>query len=327
MGGARSDRRASIFPRLERHPLSDRPERQHDQSRRPGPRFTVIVPTFDRPAPLAACVRALRALERPGGTLEIVIVNDGGRPPSADVVPAGETGLEIRVVEQRNAGPASARNAGAAAARGEWLAFTDDDCLPEPGWLSAFDAALRATPDALAGGRTVNALPDSVFADTSQRLADFVSSYFDGGATGRFFTSNNIAVSRAAFLAAGGFDASFPFSAGEDRELCDRWSAQGRPSITVTGAVVRHAHRLSARRFLRQHFTYGRGAVAFRRVRTESGRPVRIDPAFYARSMAYALRGGIARGTVRALLTALAHTAYAAGLLWESRRATREPVR
>ena len=308
--------------------MSERPERQHEQPRRPGPRFTVIVPTFDRPEPLAACVRALRALERPGGALEIVIVNDGGRPPSAEVMRAGEAGLDIRVVEQRNAGPASARNAGAAAARGEWLAFTDDDCLPEPGWLSAFDAALRATPDALAGGRTVNALPDSVFADTSQRLADFVSSYFDGGATGRFFTSNNIAVSRAAFLAAGGFDASFPFSAGEDRELCDRWSAQGRPSLTVPGAVVRHAHRLTARRFLRQHFTYGRGAVAFRRVRADSGRPVRIDPSFYARSMSYALRGGgIGRGTVRAMLTALAHAAYATGLLWESRRATREPTR
>jgi GT2 family glycosyltransferase len=310
--------------------LSDRPERQHDQARQPGPRFTVIVPTFDRPEPLAACVRALRALERPGGTLEIVIVNDGGRPPSAGVVCSnGETGLEIRVIEQRNAGPASARNAGAAAARGEWLAFTDDDCLPEPGWLSAFGAALIASPAALMGGRTVNAFPDSIFAETSQRLADFVSSYFDGGATGRFFTSNNIAVSRAGFLQAGGFDARFPFSAGEDRELCDRWSAQGRPSLTVPDAVVRHAHRLSARRFLRQHFTYGRGAVAFRRVRAESGRPVRIDPAFYARSMAYALRDdGFARGGMRAALTALAHGAYAAGLLWESRRrTTREPAR
>ena len=311
--------------------MSERPERQHDQSRRPGPRFTVIVPTFDRPGPLAACVQALRALDRPGGALEIVIVNDGGRPPSPDVLrPApGDTGLEIHVVEQHNAGPASARNAGAAAARGEWLAFTDDDCLPDPRWLSAFDAALRASPAALVGGRTVNAFPDSVFADASQRLADFVSSYFDGGATERFFTSNNIAISREGFLAIGGFDTSFPYSAGEDRELCDRWSAQGRPSLAVPEAVVRHAHRLSARGFLRQHFTYGRGAVAFRRVRAESGRPVRIDPAFYTRSMAHALRdGGPARGVVRATLTGFAHAAYAAGLVWESRRrATRGPAR
>jgi GT2 family glycosyltransferase len=302
--------------------LSERPERQLD-SPRPGPRFTVIVPTYERPAPLAACVRALRALERPGGSLEILIVNDGGRPAAADVIsPATDDGtLELRVVDQANAGPASARNRGAAEARGELLAFTDDDCLPERGWLTAFDAALRATPGALVGGRTVNAFSDSVFADTSQRLADFVSAYFDGGSAGRFFTSNNIAVARDAFLETGGFDTSFPFSAGEDRELADRWSAQGRPSLTAPDAVVRHAHRLSARGFVRQHFTYGRGAVAFRRVRADSGRPVRVDPAFYAKSLAYALRGGGVRAPARAGLTTLAHAAYAAGLLYESRRA------
>jgi GT2 family glycosyltransferase len=303
--------------------LSEHPERQHDLPRRPdlSPRFTVIVPTFERPAPLAACVGALRALDRPGGSLEIVIVNDGGRPPAPDTVRAADDAtLVLRVVDQRNAGPASARNRGAAEARGEFLAFTDDDCLPDRGWLTAFDAALRATPDALVGGRTVNAIPDSVFADTSQRLADFVSSYFHGGAMGRFFTSNNLAVAREAFLAAGGFDTSFPFSAGEDRELGDRWSAQGRPSVTAPDALVRHAHRLSARGFLRQHFTYGRGAVAFRRVRAESGRPVRVDPAFYLQSLAYALRGGGVRAPARAALTAIAHAAYAAGLLYESRR-------
>lgn len=309
--------------------MSERPERQHDQPRRPGPRFTVIVPTFDRPEPLAACVRALRAVERPGGTLEIVIVNDGGRPPSAEVVrsAAGETGLEIHVVEQRNAGPASARNAGAAAARGEWLAFTDDDCLPDPGWLAAFDTVLRAVPDALVGGRTVNALPDSVFADASQSLVDFAASYFDGGTTGRFFTSNNLAVARDSFLAAGGFDTRFAICAGEDREFSDRWSAQGRPSVAAPDALVRHAHRLSLRGFVRQHFTYGRGAVTFRRVRAEAGRPVRIDPAFYVRSLSYALRAGGMRAPMRAMGHALAHAAYAAGLFWESRRrATRDPA-
>jgi GT2 family glycosyltransferase len=302
--------------------LNDRPERQHDQSRRPGPRFTVIVPTFARPMQLSACVRALRGLERPGGTLEIVIVNDGGPALATEIVAstADDAGFELRVVEQRNAGPATARNTGAAEARGQWLAFTDDDCLPDVRWLTAFDAVLRDAPDALVGGRTVNALPDSVFADTSQRLADFVSSYFDGGAAGRFFTSNNLAVARDAFLAMGGFDTRFPFSAGEDRELGDRWSAEGRPSLTAHDAIVRHAHRLTARGFVRQHFTYGRGAVAFRRVRAESGRPVRIDPAFYARSLSFALRGGGVRAPARAALTALAHASYAAGLLYESRR-------
>ncbi|HEX7981545.1 MAG TPA: glycosyltransferase [Gemmatimonadaceae bacterium] len=302
--------------------MTEQAESRTESAPRFAVRFSVIVPTYERPAHITACVAALRRIERPGGTIEIVIVNDGG-----SALPTGisddSDGCEVRVVEQANAGPAAARNTGAMMARGECLAFTDDDCRPEPGWLGAFDAALRAQPDALAGGRTLNAI-DSPYAETSQLLADFVTSYFDGGAGGRFFTSNNLAVSREQFLAAGSFDTSFPFAAGEDRELCDRWSAQGRPSVRVESAVVRHVHALSARRFVRQHFTYGRGGAAFRRVRTAADRPVRIEPGFYARSLAHAWRGspGV-RGAQYVALTMLAHASYAAGLLWESRRLRR----
>jgi GT2 family glycosyltransferase len=295
-----------------------------EPAHRSGLRFSGVVPTYDRPAQLAACVAALERMETPGGVLEIVVVNDGGAPPPPELTSrasrAGDA-CELRIIDQRNAGPAAARNTGAAAARGEYVAFTDDDCLPEPGWLTAFDAALRQTPHALAGGRTINAIAGNLYAEASQQLADFVAAYFDGGAGGRFFTSNNIALARETFLAIGGFDTRFPSSAGEDRELCDRWSAQGRASVSVPEAVVRHAHVLTARRFLRQHFAYGRGAAAFRRVRAESGRPVRVDTAFYLRSLSYPFGRALgARAPLVALLVAVAHAAYAAGLLWESTR-------
>ena len=283
-------------------------------------RFSVVVPTYDRPKHIEACVAALRRLERPARPLEIVIVNDGGATLPTGISDDLGDGCDVRVVEQANAGPAAARNTGARMARGVFLAFTDDDCRPEPGWLAAFDAALREHPDALAGGRTLNAI-DSSFAEASQLLADFVSSYFDGGPSGRFFTSNNIAVAREPFLASGGFDTSFPFSAGEDRELCDRWSAQGRPSVRVEGAVIRHEHALTARRFVRQHFTYGRGGAAFRRKRASTDRPVAVEPGFYAKSLAHAWRHSPGtRGALYVALTMLAHASYTAGLLWESRR-------
>src|SRR5439155_15998009 len=46
----------------------------------------------------------------------------------------------------RRAGPAIARNLAVAEARGEVLAFTDSDCIPEPGWLKAGVAALESDP-------------------------------------------------------------------------------------------------------------------------------------------------------------------------------------
>ena len=303
--------------------MIDRAEFRTEPTSRFEVRFSIIVPTYNRPEHIAACVASLRRLDQPDGGVEIVIVNDGGAALPTGISDDVGDGREVRVVEQANAGPATARNTGARMARGTLLAFTDDDCRPEPGWLVAFDAALRAQPDALAGGRTLNAI-DSIYAEASQLLADFVASYFDGGVSGRFFTSNNLAVSREAFLASGAFDTSFPFSAGEDRELCDRWSAQGRPSVRVESAVIRHEHALTAWRFVRQHFTYGRGGAAFRRKRAATDRPVVVVPGFYAKSLAYAWRHSPGtRGALYVALTMLAHASYAAGLLLESRRLRR----
>ena len=301
--------------------MTERPEFRTQPAPRSSVRFSVIVPTYQRPAHIAACVAALRRVERPGGELEVVVVNDGGDAlPASLTSGAHDDSFSVRVIDQNNAGPGPARNAGAAVARGELLAFTDDDCRPDVGWLVAFDAALRAEPNALAGGRTVNALTSNPYAEASQRLVDFVAAYFHGGVGGRFFTSNNLAVSRDAFLAFGGFATRFTRFTAEDREFCDRWSAEGRPSVSVPNAVVQHYHDLSAARFLRQHFGYGRGAAGFRRVRAAAGRPSRVDPSFYVQSLRYAANGRGLHGIVEGALVALAHAVQAAGLLYESSR-------
>jgi glycosyltransferase involved in cell wall biosynthesis len=279
-----------------------------------GPAWSVIVPTRNRPQRLALCLAALARLSPPPGGYEIIIVNDGG------ISPGGAAGETVRFIEQRHAGPAAARNHGAHAARGRWLAFTDDDCEPAPDWLLAFDRSLSLQPEALAGGTVANVV-DSVFSEASQRLAGFVAAWFDGAGRERFFTSNNIASARATFLEAGGFDTGFGTAAGEDREFCDRWSAQGRPSILVADAYVRHAHALSLRGFVRQHFAYGRAAAIFRARRSDAGRPVRIEPGFYVASLRHAARAGSPlRASTLAACTLAAHAAYGAGLVAQSLR-------
>ncbi len=246
------------------------------------------------------------------------MVNDGGVEP-AEAARGVEQGsaTAIRFLTQPNAGPASARNQGARAALGSLLAFTDDDCQPESGWLQAFERGLAAQPGALAGGVVTNAVTGSMFSEASQLLASFVAEWFDGATDrGRFFTTNNIAVARADFDDAGGFATSFGTAAGEDREFCDRWSAQRRPSLVVADAVVHHFHALTLGSFLRQHFAYGRGARRFRSIRSDVGRPVRIDPGFYVASVRYAASGQpVGRGAMLAACIVLAHAAYVMGLV------------
>jgi len=280
------------------------------------PAWSVIVPTYNRPERLAACVRALAAMRPPPGGFEIVIVNDGGIAPEPDIEAAAASGgaLAVQLVTREHGGPAGARNAGAARARGQTLAFTDDDCEPATDWLLHLDAAHAAAADALIGGAVVNGLPENRFSEASQQLVQFVMDWFDGVARERFFTSNNLCIRRAAFHEIGGFDTSFP-PAAEDREFCDRWHAAGRTSVREPRALVVHYHELGFTSFLRQHFTYGVGARSFRRTRARSRRHVRIDPGFYVASLQSALRARpFRRGASQAFWTGVAHAAYATGL-------------
>lgn len=282
------------------------------------PFFSVVVPTRDRPAQLAECLRALARQDYPPDRFEVIVVDDGSAAVPAR--PAGEFGglSDVRLLAQANAGPAAARNRGAAQARGRFLAFTDDDCAPDAVWLRALAARFAETPDCLVGGRTVNALPANPCSETSQLIIEVVYEHYNSGRAGpRFFASNNLAAPAELFRAAGGFDETFKTS--EDRELCDRWLARGLRLSYAPDAIVRHAHELTPRALWRQHFGYGRGACRFHRARAARGAGTfRPEGAFYLKLLRASL--GRARGPAALAPPALllwAQAANAAGFFYE----------
>ncbi len=78
-----------------------------------------------------------------------IIVADNASPEGEAAIAALIAGrAELTIVAERGAG--AARNGGAAKARGEILAFTDCDCVPEPRWLEAGVAALPAPTSSVA---------------------------------------------------------------------------------------------------------------------------------------------------------------------------------
>lgn len=256
------------------------------------PHVTVVIPTYNRPERLALCLHALALQDYPRDRFDVVVVNDGGVDPEP-VLASGCTGVRLTVVHQRNAGPAAARNAGALQATGTVLAFTDDDCAPAAGWLRALAHAVADEPSCLAGGRTLNALQGVLYAEASQLLIDYLYDYYDGSTArrGRFFASNNFALSRAAFSDLGGFDRTFPTAAGEDRDFCDRWLHSGRTMRYTADAIVLHAHDMKVRGYWRQHHAYGAAARRFHQLRAERGqlRPAVEPLSFYTRLVLYPL--------------------------------------
>ena len=227
------------------------------------PAFSVVVPTYNRPEPLARCLRALAAQDYPSELLEVIVVDDGGEEDLTNVTSRFE---RVRLLRQDNAGPAAARNAGAAVAENDWLAFTDDDCIPHPDWLLHIASAVTRNRSALVGGYCLNALSNSLCAAASQLILNVVHEHFNGDHDHAvFFPSDNMVVARQRFLEIGGFDERFRWS--EDRDLCDRWASRGWPLIVEPRALVDHAHVMGLPGFLGQHFGYGRGAWRFHRAR------------------------------------------------------------
>jgi GT2 family glycosyltransferase len=249
----------------------------------------------------------------------VLVVDDGGGIDLRPSLQAVEGSLDVRIVGAPHGGPAAARNAGAREARGDFLAFTDDDCVADPGWLRAFEGPLREEPGHLLGGLTRNGLPDNAWSSASQSLLDYLYGYYNAvPEDARFFASNNIAIGKARFEELGGFDVTFPLAAGEDRDLCDRQRHLGGRLVSVPGAVVTHRHHLGPVGFLRQHFNYGRGARRFHEVRAlRRGERLHVEPLqFYVDLLRHPFRASRgSRALALAFLTLLAQVANVAGFV------------
>jgi GT2 family glycosyltransferase len=286
-------------------------------SARTTPLVSVIVPTRSRPEALGHCLEALSRL--PGGpAYEVIVVDDGSPPSAAARVKEQAVAAGARFVRQEHAGPASARNRGAAEARGELLAFLDDDCRPDPGWLAAIAGAVHADGAVLVGGPIVNGNPGNLLAEATQLLVSYVSEQPQSGRARReFLPSCNLAISKERFVGVGGFDTSFVHAGGEDREFCAHCLRDGFEIRYVQDAIVRHFHNLSLGSYLRQHVRYGRGARVYRRRCRQSGVRVGLaPPRWYLGLLAAPFRS---RDTLAAaplgFLLALAQAATAVGMV------------
>ena len=282
--------------------------------------FSIVIPTYNRPERLANCLEAIASIDYPRDRFEVIVVDDGSKTPLDSVVEPLKDKLDLKLLRQENAGPAAARNRGAAAAKGEYLAFTDDDCQPTTDWLTQFAASFVNNPQAMLGGKTINALSSNPFSTASQKLIDYLYEYYNP-AKGKdaFFASNNIAMPTANFRALNGFDVSFPLAAAEDRDFCDRWN-RSYPMVYVPEAQINHYHELSLASFWKQHFGYGRGAFCFHQIRSQRvAKDIEVEPlSFYFKLLSYPFAHADRQPKILISgLFFLSQVANVAGFFWE----------
>jgi len=190
----------------------------------------VVVPSHGRPT-LGSLLDALAA-QRASLPGRVIVVDD--RRPRARHGPLVGAAAGAGVEEMRGPGrgPAAARNAGWRASAAEWVAFLDDDVVPEPGWAEALAADVRgAGPDA-AGvqGRLSVPLP------AGRRPTDW-ERQVAGLATAQWATAD-LTYRRSVLEAVGGFDERFGRAYREDADLGLRVSATGRRIVAGTRRAV-----------------------------------------------------------------------------------------
>ncbi len=202
------------------------------------PRISVLVITRNRAHLLPRLMQALWRQDFPRDRFEVVVIDDGSSDSTREYL-AG-LGDAVRWFSQSPGGVAKARNASVRQARGSILAFTDDDCVPQPDWLRTIDREMAARQsNAALLGRTYSELPASTFVHSVFKDSEPV-------------VTCNFAVTKDAFQRAGGFDEHFTWYF-EDEDLGLRLKQNGCPVHYVPGMVVFHPSRYQGfRQYLRQ---------------------------------------------------------------------------
>ncbi|HLI09178.1 MAG TPA: glycosyltransferase [Ktedonobacteraceae bacterium] len=202
-------------------------------------RVSVVVPTYKRPEMLACCLNALAQQDIDPASYEVIVVDDAACEETRRQVEGlarrfmNACGPSLRYVAvQGKHGPAVARNTGWRVAQGEIIAFTDDDCIPQPYWLRMGTAAFVEGVTGVSG-KVIVPLPEmpTDYERNAARLA-----YSE-------FVTANCFYRRSALEAVGGFDERFTMAWREDSDLFFRLLKEGGKLLSVPEAVVVHPVR------------------------------------------------------------------------------------
>jgi glycosyltransferase involved in cell wall biosynthesis len=192
-----------------------------------------VVPTYERQGHLPKLLDCLA--NQTFRDFEVILVDQSSSPWK---VPDKYSSLDVLYEHTDLKGTSRARNLGAWLARGEVIAFTDDDCQPEPDWLRNarryFDHARVVGVEGLIVSERVN--------DPDYRAVT------NNGFEGIGFMTANLLLRRDTFNAIDGFDEQFDVPFREDTDLGWRACALGEIPFGHDVRVFHPAHARSIER-------------------------------------------------------------------------------
>jgi GT2 family glycosyltransferase len=228
------------------------------------PEVSVVVVNYNGRKWLEPCLSA--AGSQSGGDAEIVLVDNGSTDGSVELV--RQRFPQVRLHEAgTNLGFAAGCNTGARLARGRYIAFLNNDAVPQAGWLEALKRPFAGNTDVALTTSKIVYLHDPSVVDSAG------DGYFRAGGAFKHFhgrPASDASPSREVFGACGaacmirretfdelnGFDEDF-FMVYEDVDLSFRARLLGYRCLYVADAVVHHAGSGTLRRASWEAVYYG----------------------------------------------------------------------
>lgn len=299
--GTDAERLAAARPAVPDPPVLDPPA---------PPRASVVVATRERPESLARALDSLLAQDHPD--FELIVVDNAPRTTDTHELVTrkyAEHADRVRYVREDTPGLATAHNTGLAAAEGAVVAFTDDDVIADPRWLSALTAPFTADPGL---GCVTGLILPARLGTPAQILLESHGGFAKGFAprlydpahppadeplfpftAGSFGSGANMAFRADALRRAGGFDPATGTGTaargGDDLYAFVAVLAAGFRLRYTSEALVWHHHRDAWQDLRNQAYGYGAGLTAY--LTATLIRSPRLLPALLARlprGLAYA---------------------------------------
>lgn len=221
--------------------------------------FSFIIPVYNRPDEIDELLDSL-SQQTYNKEFEVVVVEDGSKVDSREIVKKYEDKLTISYFYKSNSGPGDSRNYGMTRANGEYFIILDSDCIIPKQYLETVDNYLKEEYVDCFGGP--DAALDS-FSDVQKAINFSMTSVLTTGGIrgaseriGKFQPrSFNMGLSKKAFLASGGYGKVHP---GEDPDLTIRLWELGFDTQLFSKAYVYHKRRIDWSKFYTQVNKFGK---------------------------------------------------------------------
>ncbi|MCD6478164.1 MAG: glycosyltransferase [Candidatus Aenigmarchaeota archaeon] len=218
-------------------------------------KVSVIIPAYNAEKTIGKTLEAL--LNQTYKDYEVIVVDDGSKDRTSEIMKKYmKKSKKIKLIKQKNAGPAAARNNGAKHSKGDVLIFTDSDCVPEKNFIEEMVKPIKGDVAGVQGRykilnkeKIIARFVQYEIEERYERMKKF--KYID------FIGTYAAAYRRDVFMKLGGFDTSFRKASGEDPEFSFRVESAGYKMVFNPKAIVYHPHPDTLKRYLKMK--YGRG--------------------------------------------------------------------